>query len=315
MAQLLEKVLRIYTCAMAGEVRSPMPHLFGPPGVGKSTVVRTAAEMLGVNLRIVNLSRVSPLEIEGVQMPDLANKKVEPLLSTYWSGLKDGDILLFDEFLRAFPETYNGTLDIMTERIVGHHKLPNIMIMGASNSTVAYDPALEDRLLHIPVPDIRKDKRARKEVAQRFASELGMLPEIAGTSEMEALLTKWVDPTYAILDNMGKGAAKPANGKSLRHLKGEAMLREISTPELIGLIELNNIMALKANSLQSILLINGKNVDSRYVKKAKSLVGNQYLTPAQAKNLAINIQLMEAEDVLIKSTELKENDDDILALS
>ena len=67
---MLEKVLKLYTAAMLGDVRSPTPHLFGPPGSGKSSVVEQAAEMLGVTLHTINVSRISPLELEGVQMPD-----------------------------------------------------------------------------------------------------------------------------------------------------------------------------------------------------------------------------------------------------
>src|SRR5690606_5552021 len=68
-ALLLANILRLYHAAMMGDVRSPVPHLVGPPGCGKSTSVEQAAQLLGVNLHVINVSRISPLELEGVQMP------------------------------------------------------------------------------------------------------------------------------------------------------------------------------------------------------------------------------------------------------
>ncbi len=312
---MLEKVLRLYICAMAGEVRSPMPHLFGPPGAGKSTVVEQAAKLMNVQLRTVNLARVSPLEIEGIQMPDLKNKKVEPLMAAYWSGLRDGDIVLLDEFLRAFPETYNAMLDIMTSRRVGHHTIPNVFIIGASNSTVAYDAALEDRLLHIPVPDIRTDKKARAEVRKRFVEELGLMPAVANTQEMEALLISAVDPTYAILDNLGKGAAMVARGKSLRHLKGEAQLREFRTPSLMALLELNNILAIQQGSLQHVLLMSGENVPSVYDDRVRGLLDNPHVGEVQKRNIRINFQLIDTVRARTVDYTLKEDEDAALAFS
>lgn len=45
---LLQQVIRLYYAYMAQDVRSPMPHLAGPPGVGKSEVIAQLAKMLGV---------------------------------------------------------------------------------------------------------------------------------------------------------------------------------------------------------------------------------------------------------------------------
>ena len=160
--------MKLYAMSMAYKVTSPMPHLVGPPGCGKSTYVQQLADLLGVELHIINVSRLSPLDVEGVQMPHgLGDDMILKMLpATYWSTLKDGDILLFDEFLRGFPEVYNAILDIFTSRRVGALRLPDVFIIGASNSVVAYDSALEDRLLHITVPDPRKSKTEKAHIAQ-----------------------------------------------------------------------------------------------------------------------------------------------------
>src|SRR5690606_31400759 len=151
---MLEKIVKLYVMAMANDVRSPLPPLFGPPGCGKSSAVEQLAELVGVHLHLINAARISPPDLEGVQMPQGEGEemKLRLLHATFWTQLKEGDILLLDEFLRGFPEVYNGLLDILTSRQVGGYRLPKVFIIGASNSTVAYDKALEDRLLHLRVP-------------------------------------------------------------------------------------------------------------------------------------------------------------------
>ena len=67
---MIEEILKLYTAGMAGQVHSPVPLLFGPPGSGKSSVVQEAGRRLGVKVHIINVSRLSPLELEGVQLPE-----------------------------------------------------------------------------------------------------------------------------------------------------------------------------------------------------------------------------------------------------
>jgi MoxR-like ATPase len=198
-----DKVIRLYSMAMAYDVRSPMPHLVGPPGCGKSSVIEELADLLGVELHIINVSRLSPLDVEGVQMPHGSGEDMvlRMLPATFWTSLKEGDILLMDEFLRGFPEVYNALLDIFTSRRVGAYRLPRVFIIGASNSTVSYDGALEDRLLHLPVADPRRSKTERERMAKIIVDALGLLPEMAQSSEMEQLLREEVLPMYDILDS------------------------------------------------------------------------------------------------------------------
>ena len=192
---MFEQLLKLYVTSMATGVTSPMPHIVGPPGSGKSTVCRELADTLGVKLHTLNVSRISPLELEGLQMPDQAGERLNLLLSTIWTQLKDGDILLLDEFLRGFPEVYNGLLDILTAREVAGHQLPNVFIIGASNSVATYDAALEDRLLHIMVPDPRKRSKVDSELRTRMIVETGLNPEVVACDAMDRLMTNIVLPT------------------------------------------------------------------------------------------------------------------------
>jgi AAA domain (dynein-related subfamily) len=302
---MLETILKLYSMAMATGVRSPLPHLFGPPGCGKSTVVEEAAELIGRNLHIINVSRISPLELEGVQMPVPGDAeevmKLKLLTATFWTQLEDGDILLLDEFLRAFPEVYNGLLDIITSRQVGGYKLPNVFIIAASNSTVAYDKALEDRLLHLPVPDPRKSKQQKKHLAQMFVDQLGLMPDMVDSYEMQTMLDTEVLPMYELLDNLKNGstAGIGMKGSSLRKLIGQAQMRQVQSASVKELIQMNNQRAIKASKVQYVFLLDGKpaSLDHTYEAKARQLQGNPRLTPIQSLNLELNLQLIEMEKI------------------
>lgn len=309
--------MKLYVMAMAYDVRSPMPHLFGPPGCGKSTVVEQLAALLGVNLHIINVSRLSPLEVEGVQMPHGEGEEMvlRMLPATFWKQLQEGDILLMDEFLRGFPEVYNALLDIFTSRRAGAFELPKVFIIGASNSTVSYDKALEDRLLHVTVPDPRKSKKVKKELGEMAVTALGLLPEMAQSTEMQSLLDTEVLPMYEILDQVkGKASSSPASikGSSLRNLIGQAQLREISSVHLTELLSMNNIRAMREGKPQFVLLPDGKAkaVPKGYTDAATKLKGNPRLTEIQARNLDLNLQLIEMESIRNeKGTD--EDDDDV----
>lgn len=298
---MLAKILRLYTAAMAGDVRSPLIHLVGPPGCGKSTSVEKAAELLGVNLHVINVSRLSPLEIEGVQMPVEENTRLHMLTATFWTQIKEGDIVLFDEFLRGFPEVYNGLLDIMTSRQVGPYKIAKAFFIGASNSTAAYDKALEDRLLHVRVADPRRDITARKNLAALLIEGIGLHPDMAAHYSMEALLETEVLPTFNMLDLFdGKPNVSAASikGKSVRNLIGQARLRQVMSSSLKELLLCNNRIALDHGACQYVVLMDGRGADPAYLTRARKLIGNPKLTELQAQNLELNLQLVEMEEAM-----------------
>lgn len=321
---MLEKLMKLYIMAMALDVRSPMPHLFGPPGCGKSTVAEQLAALLKVNLHIINVSRLSPLDVEGVQMPmnmeDPALAKLHMLPATFWTSLQEGDIILLDEFLRGFPEVYNALLDILTSRRVGAFVLPKVFIMGASNSIVSYDRALEDRLLHLPVKDPRNNKTEQKNLAKMLVEALGLLPDMATSMEMQSVLDTEVLPMYDCLDQIkGKASNNGAStkGRSLRNLIGQAQLREVKSSALKELIDMNNRTACNQAKHQYVMLLDGKpatiaGLPGNYVSHARKLkdnaVINGKLTEVQRINLDLNLQLIEMESIRNENKGVSEDD-------
>lgn len=316
---MLSKLIRLYHAYMAQDVRSPIPHFAGPPGTGKSQVMQQLADLLGVKLHTVNVARISPLELEGVLMPvtpDGEEMKLRLLHNTLWTQLKEGDIVLLDEFMRGFPEVYNGLLDILTSREVAGFQLPRVFFVAASNSISTYDEALRDRLLHIYVPDIRKVATARTRVKEIIVEELGLLPEMVTTQEMDQLITEEVLPMYNVLDQFkgrNKNVGTIGEGTSVRNLIGQARLREIQSTPLKDLLQYNNTRAMQDGKAQYVVLTTGRNPDPKYVKAAAALKGNDRLTEIQAKNLELNLLLIEMEEVISETdtteTEIPDVDD------
>lgn len=303
---MLEKLLHLYTTAMTHDVRSPMPHLVGPPGTGKSTVVQQVADLLGVHLHIINVNRLSPLEIEGLQMPVDNNTRIHMIPAVFWSRLQEGDIVLFDEYLRGFPEVQDALLDVLTSRRVGAFELPRVFFIGASNSIVAYDKALEDRLLHIPVDDLRHSKARQTEAKERFIKETGLHPSMRDSYELTELFTNVVFPTYEMLDafkNRKTIAVADLGGMSLRNLAGQVKLRHSNNAFLTELIHANNRICINRTQAQYLILLPGEMIEPRVPALLNQLKAAKGLTPLQAKNLDINLQLVELAESKEKQKE------------
>lgn len=299
---MLETLLKLYTAFMVFGPTSPLPHLIGPPGCGKSTTVELLAKTVKKQLHIINVARLSPLEVEGVQMPHGTGEDMvlKMLPATFWNQLKEGDVVLLDEFLRGFPEVYNALLDILTSRRAGAFVLPNVFIIGASNSAIAYDKALEDRLLHIKVDDPRKSKSTKAHMAKIIVEELGLLPEMAVSQEVNTLLDTEVLPMFDVLDSFDKGGAggpQVMTGQSVRKLIGQAKLRHIQSISLEELIKMNNRRAMNAGKYQYVFLVNGKGSDVPNYLTAIEKIKVDKLTPLQKQTLAFNRQLIEVEEI------------------
>lgn len=301
---MLERLIKIYSMSMEFDVRSPMIHLVGPPGSGKSTTVQQLADLLGVKLHIINVSRLSPLEVEGVMMPRGTDDEqhLHMLPAVFWTRLQKGDVLLFDEFLAGRVDVFNAFLDIFTSRRVGNYELPPVFIIGASNTTVTPGDtdALKDRLLHLPVADPRTNQTERRNLAKIMVDALGLLPDMVDHYAMEELLTVEVLPTFNILDafkSKGVRAGTRGDGQSLRKLIGQAQLREIHSSALKELLDSNNAMAMQKNKPQYVVLhAGGKSVPNGYTDAARQIQDNPRLSPLQAKNIAMNLQLVEMYD-------------------
>lgn len=306
------KLFKMYYAAKLQHARGLTPHLVGPPGSGKSTIVEDLASSLDVNLHVLNVSRINPLELEGVQVPSNMDStpRLTQLLATFWNSLEEGDIVFLDEFLRGFPEVYNALLDIMTSLRVGSHQLPWVFFIAASNSVTTYDPALDDRLLHLPVPDARV-RSVQSQMMQDFIDICGLHPSIATTSQLEELFNQEIGKTYEILDRFKARVTQPTSkpqheGKSMRHLIGQVQLREIKSNYLSAVIKENNRLALSQSEPQFLILTTPFGSEASFEQYTLAIdklgkVDPAKMTDVQLSNLALNRVILEMRENLVNN--------------
>ncbi|WP_394831784.1 AAA family ATPase [Pendulispora rubella] len=139
----------------------------GPPGVGKSSRVESAARARGLPFRVVNIPTKQPEDFAGLPVPDgrggvkweCGVKAVRDL------NAEGGGVLLFDELSKGLRAVQASLLSAVLERQIGDvtmHK--NIRIFLASNSIEEGDgghailTTLGNRLAHlrVEVPDIEE---------------------------------------------------------------------------------------------------------------------------------------------------------------
>lgn len=141
-------------CSIAYHANTPFL-LTGPPGVGKSEIVRSAAKSEGISVVAINLAVLEPTDFLG--LPRIVGDAViyarPPLLPTDAAG----GFLFLDELNRAPNHILSAVYQLLTERAVNGHELPARWLpVAAANIGDEYhgqelDPALVSRFVVMPV--------------------------------------------------------------------------------------------------------------------------------------------------------------------
>jgi hypothetical protein len=153
--------------------------LWGPRGVGKSSIVRQVADHYDVPLVDLRLTTIEPVDIRGAIYVDDRQEK------TVWfppEFLPDDDqpdgILFLDELTAADQRLQISAYSLILDRRVGHYRLPDgWQVIAAGNASfhgaVSHDmgTALADRMFHFNVQTVIDAFLAH-------ALECGFAPEV-----------------------------------------------------------------------------------------------------------------------------------------
>jgi hypothetical protein len=135
---------------------TPWPvFLWGPPGVGKSSIVRQAARARGVPLLDVRASLLDPTDLRGI--PAVVEGRAQWCPPSFLPGGDDpAGILFFDELNAAPPLVQASLYQLTLDRRVGEYELPVGWRMVAAGNraedrsvTFRMPAALANRFIHL----------------------------------------------------------------------------------------------------------------------------------------------------------------------
>jgi hypothetical protein len=122
--------------------RRPL-YLWGPPGVGKSSVVRTAATGLGLKLVDVRATLLDPVDLRGVPR---INGRLTEWCPPVFLPTDGAGVLSLDELAQAPPLVQSACMQLVLDRRLGEYELPaEWVVVAASNR--AEDRAGTHRLI------------------------------------------------------------------------------------------------------------------------------------------------------------------------
>ncbi len=138
----------------------------GAPGLGKSQIVHQAAARRGIALKDIRASRLDPVDLHGIPVPDMKAGKTIWLTPSMLPDEKlDGKkgILFLDELPDASDAMQKALYGLVLERRLGDYKLPDGWVPVAAGNrrtdrtnTRPMGTALRNRFAHIEVaPDLQ----------------------------------------------------------------------------------------------------------------------------------------------------------------
>ena len=153
--------------------------LWGPRGVGKSSVVRQVATHFGVPLVDLRLTTIEPVDIRGAIYADDTQAKTVWFPPEFLPGADEpAGILFLDELTAADQRLQISAYSLILDRRVGHYRLPDgWQVVAAGNASfhgaVSHDmgTALADRMFHFNVQTVI-DAFLDHAVANHFAPEV-----------------------------------------------------------------------------------------------------------------------------------------------
>ena len=182
-AQLRRMVrLQLDTLAKNPDLAAALPPLmvWGPPGVGKSSIMRGVAESLGIGFIDVRLAQREPVDIRGLPVPT-ENGVVWQVSAEWPRDPKSRGIILFDEITAADRSLQVAAYEFILDRRLGelYHVPDGWYICAAGNRTgdravaTTMSSALANRFLHV---ELGEDAESWAAWALRHA----ILPSVVG---------------------------------------------------------------------------------------------------------------------------------------
>lgn len=149
---------------MAHKLRPIM--LRSAPGVGKSTIIKSVADELGIGFIDIRLAEMEPVDLRGLPVPNHDEKSVQWYVTADLPRDPNSKgIILFDELTSADKSLQVAAYELILDRRLGNlYKIPDgWFIVGAGNRTkdkavaMTMSSALANRMMHFEVEENAED--------------------------------------------------------------------------------------------------------------------------------------------------------------
>lgn len=156
--------------------------LRGAPGVGKSSIIRSVAEKLGIGFIDIRLAEMEPVDLRGLPVPNHEAKSVQWYVTADLPRDPNSKgIILFDELTSAPKDLQVAAYELILDRRLGNlYKIPDgWFIVAAGNRTkdkavaTAMSSALANRMMHFEMD-------ADAEEWGAWAVSKGLHPSVTG---------------------------------------------------------------------------------------------------------------------------------------
>jgi hypothetical protein len=175
--------------------------IWGPPGVGKSSVVQQVGQALGLPVIDLRLSQLAPTDLRGLPVADRETRSATWFAPSFLPRSGRG-ILFLDEINQAPPAMQGMAQQLILNRQVGDYQLPEgWLVVAAGNrkedrAAVAEMPApLANRFVHFEVaPDLADFTAyaAAHAINERIVAFLNFRPILL--HRFDALRPTWPSP-------------------------------------------------------------------------------------------------------------------------
>lgn len=156
--------------------------LRGAPGTGKSSIIRSVAEKLGIGFIDIRLAEMEPVDLRGLPVPNHEAKSVQWYVTADLPRDPNSKgIILFDELTSAPKDLQVAAYELILDRRLGNlYKIPDgWFIVAAGNRTkdkavaTAMSSALANRMMHFEMD-------ADAEEWGAWAVSKGLHPSVTG---------------------------------------------------------------------------------------------------------------------------------------
>lgn len=166
--------------------------LWGPPGIGKSSLIHQISAELNREVLDLRLAQLEPTDLRGVPMPNRETNRAQWYLPSFWpdSATEDGErevidtsgkkpvkktvpvkkgccpkgpgIVFLDEIEKAPVSVKNASLQLVLDRMIGTYKLPDDWALVCAGNreedgcfSAPLGAALSNRMIHLNIePDV-----------------------------------------------------------------------------------------------------------------------------------------------------------------